>query len=256
MSKARQTEKMSKGCKRVDKMLSKLGSKKLEKGVPTPSVFALETPCRVLLAGSSGSGKTQWLIKYLATYGTKQFDLVLFCAPSASLIQPKLKVLKKAFGEFFVKIPCDNHQLNTSELDNQLTNAKTQGWHVAVVLDDLMLIARDKYISQLFISGRHSNISTFQLSQNILTGNKTARLNCSAYILFNFGQKREVTTLADQCTTTKSKAKDIGQAYEKIMKRSKHGCLILDMVGRSTKEWPSRARDTAMDVFIPELWDA
>ena len=62
--------------------------------------LALKVPCRMMLVGQTGSGKTLSLIDILCTKKWMSWDVVLWCAPKSSWSQPKLKLLRKTYGEF------------------------------------------------------------------------------------------------------------------------------------------------------------
>jgi hypothetical protein len=178
---------------------------------------------------------------------------VLWCAPTVSLQQSKLSVLKKVWGQFLVLIPCDG-KIDTGAIDGAIKAAKDKGYGpIAMVCDDLLGHARNPWLQAKFTFGRHQNVSTFTLCQAIFSGAKTSRLNCSAYVVFRFPLLREMAKFADEITTSREKSRQLTMAFSKIVARDPHGCLIVVLDSPSTAEFPSRVRDSRMDTFIPEL---
>lgn len=64
-----------------------------------------------------------------------------------------------------------------------------------IIFDDMVVERDQKVIEDLFIRGRKRNASLIYLSQSYFDIPKTIRLNCNYVILFNLGNKRELTEL-------------------------------------------------------------
>lgn len=220
----------------------------------TVSPYALPTPARIVIAGASGSGKTRAWIKYLCSYGVEQFDAVYWCSPTRSLSQGKLNVMKRCWKQYFVSIPSDEGQLNVELLDEHLNHAKTQDWEVLVVFDDLLGLQKHPRITDLYVSGRHSKISTCTIGQSIFGGNRTMRANASALWIFGLAERRQFAELAERLTSTKEKSRLLTRAYDNIQGRNDHGSILIVLNCPSTEKLPLRVRDTAVDCLIPELW--
>ena len=218
-----------------EKLLFKLGSK-------------------IDICGSSGSGKTYWLVNYL-TKVDDRFDSIIWITNELSAEQDLIKELKKKLGERFVlKVGLVQNQLELTELfkDNKDDKIRT-----AVVLDDLMM-EQGKWTSELFLAGRHLNLTIFQIVQSIFTGNKQARNmtnNVQYFVLFNFPDALSVAEKARRLTTNKKDRDMVVEAYKDAT--SKHGgCLIIDTItGQSGLEDANllRYRDTDMDVDYKNL---
>ena len=215
--------------------------------------FAFQTPFRAQIVGGSGSGKTWWLIDYLCTYGVKQFDQVIWVAPSRSLQQKGLEKLKKRWGKYITFV----EGLNTAEIDEAIEHGFGLGWETCVVLDDLLSESgKSKYLKDLFISGRHSKVSTIELLQAIFPpGARTHRLQTEYFVLFRFAAADEAKRLFQQVTTSAEEAGLLTKAYRKIIGRDPHQCLILDLKAPQKKDFPLRVRDTELDNLVPELWN-
>lgn len=218
-----------------EKLLFKLGSK-------------------IDICGSSGSGKTYWLVNYL-TKVDDRFDSIIWITNELSAEQELIKELKKKLGERFVlKVGLVQNQLELTELfkDNKYDKIKT-----AVVLDDLMM-EQGKWTSELFLAGRHLGLTIFQIVQSIFTGNKQARNmtnNVQYFVLFNFPDALSVAEKARRLTTNKKDRDQVVEAYKDATSKQ-GGCLIIDTItGQSGLEDANllRYRDTDMDVVYKNL---
>jgi RNA-binding protein YhbY len=209
---------------------------------------------KIDICGSSGSGKTYWLVNYL-TKVDDRFDSIIWITNELSAEQDLIKELKKKLGERFVlKVGLVQNQLELTELfkDNKDDKIRT-----AVVLDDLMM-EQGKWTSELFLAGRHLNLTIFQIVQSIFTGNKQARNmtnNVQYFVLFNFPDALSVAEKARRLTTNKKDRDMVVEAYKDATSKQ-GGCLIIDTItGQSGLEDASllRYRDTDMDVVYKNL---
>ena len=221
---------------------------------PNVSPYALPTPARIVIAGASGSGKTRAWIKYLCSYGVTQWDAVYWCSPTRSLSQGKLDVMKRCWKTFFVTVPCDDGQLNVELLDRHLDHAKGQSWEILVVFDDLLGLQKHPKITDLYVSGRHSKISTCTIGQSIFGGNRTMRANASAFWIFGLAERRQFAELAERLTSSKDRSKLMATAFDNIQSRNDHGSMLIVLNCPSSEKMPLRCRDTTPDCLIPELW--
>lgn len=188
-----------------------------------PSKLLWQHPFRAIVGGSSGCGKTFWLLRQLQNKDSP-FDKIIWCAPKYSLQQQKLKNFQHNMGDDKV-IFIDG--LNETEIEKHLDEYHQQHLQTAIILDDLMYEQND-YINNLFTSGRHKNASTIELCQRLFNSSKsrTNRLNTNYFILFPFGaDKSEFHTLARQINPLEYK-RIIEKYNESTNKR--YGCLIID----------------------------
>jgi hypothetical protein len=209
-------------------------------------------PSRIGIFGSSGSGKTHWLVKYLCSLGLSQYDQLLYVAPHGTLQQPKLKVLAQKWGPYCHFI----EGLDEAKIENLISEGfkATPPYQTMVILDDLMQeTSKSKYINSLWISGRHRNVSVCEMRQSIFAGsNRLARVNMEYYVLGKNGsQKDEAARLFAQITHNKRDREMLMTAYHKITNRSPPGFLIIDTVSPEAAEL--RVRDTDMKTIIPQL---
>jgi|TARA_R110000868_G_scaffold60915_2_gene185483 hypothetical protein len=218
-----------------EKLLFKLGSK-------------------IDICGSSGSGKTYWLVNYL-TKVDDRFDSIIWITNELSAEQDLIKELKKKLGDrFILKVGLVQNQ---QELTDMFKDNKDDKIRTAVVLDDLMM-EQGKWTSELFLAGRHLNLTIFQIVQSIFTGNKQARNmtnNVQYFVLFNFPDALSVAEKARRLTTNKKDRDQVVEAYKDATSKQ-GGCLIIDTItGQSGLEDANllRYRDTDMDIIYKNL---
>jgi hypothetical protein len=210
---------------------------------------------KINVCGSSGSGKTYWLANYLMNVDTR-FQQIIWITNELSAEQELIKTMKKKLGtKFVLKIGLTDED----GLKDDFFEAKDNKICTAVILDDLML-EQGKFTAELFIAGRHLNLTIFQLVQSIFTGSKQSRnmaQNVQYYILFTFPDKLSIVELARRLTTTKPDKEMVVSAWKDATSK-KGGCLILDLItGQSDLEDSKlmKYRDTKMDYVYKSLAD-
>lgn len=213
-----------------------------------------KTGSKIDICGSSGSGKTWWLVDYLTKVDLR-FDSIIWITNELSAEQDLIKELKKRLGEKFqlmVGLTSNQEELKDMFKDNKDDKIKT-----AVVLDDLMM-EQGKFTSELFLAGRHLDLTIFQIVQSIFTGNKQARNmsnNVQYFVLFNFPDALSVAEKARRLTTNKRDRDLVVEAYKDATSK-RGGCLIIDTItAQSGLEDANllRFRDTEMNLVYKNL---
>ena len=209
---------------------------------------------KINVCGSSGSGKTYWLVDYLTKIDNR-FDEVIWITNSLSAEQELIKDLKKKLGKKFVlKIGLleNEHELKEMFKENKDDKIKT-----AVILDDLMM-EQGKFTSELFLAGRHLNLTIFQIVQSIFSGNKQSRNmsnNVQYYVLFQFPDALSIVELARRLTTNKKDKEAVVEAWKDATSK-RGGCLIIDMITSQSGLDDSsllKYRDSEMNVVYKNL---
>ena len=223
-----------------------------ERKIRNKNKILWQHPFRAIVAGASGCGKTYWTLDKLQ-HKDSPFDSVLWCAPGYSLKQQKLKNFQHNMRGNVVFID----GLNQEEIQKNIEENEQQGNQTCIVLDDLMH-DENKFINNLFTSGRHQNCSIIELCQRLYANNKqrTNRLNTNYFILFPFGaDKSEFQTLARQINPLEYKR--IIEKYN-LCTDKEHGCLIIDanthtykMNGKNILKF----RDTEFDQVFEDMAD-
>jgi hypothetical protein len=209
---------------------------------------------KIDICGASGSGKTYWLVNYL-TKVDDRFDCIIWITNHLSAEQELIKDLQKKLGNrFILKVGLTE---NETELTEMFKENKEDKVSTAVILDDLMM-EQGKWTSELFLAGRHLNLTIFQIVQSIFTGNKQARNmtnNVQYFVLFQFPDALSVAEKARRLTTTKKDRDLVVEAYKDAISK-KGGCLIIDTItSQSGLEDADllRFRDTEMDIIYKNL---
>ena len=209
---------------------------------------------KINVCGSSGSGKTYWLTEYL-TKVDNRFDEIIWITNSLSAEQELIKDLKKKLGsKFILKIGLVE---NEGELKEMFKENKDDKIKTAVILDDLMM-EQGKFTSELFLAGRHLNLTIFQIVQSIFSGNKQSRNmsnNIQYYVLFQFPDALSIVELARRLTTNKKDKEAVVDAWKDATSK-RGGCLIIDMITSQSGLEEAKLlkyRDSEMNVVYKNL---
>ena len=182
-------------------------------------------PARIIIAGSSNSGKTQ-LTSNLALKYANKFDLTIICGTThhdleKSVINTRIKIFADIVNPF----------------DYVDEYNKSKG--LLYILDDCFLEAsQNRYVVDAFTKGRHSNISIIFITQNLFFSGKHARnisLNASHYILTKNRDIGQVELLGKQIFG-KNRAKDFGEIYKKALSLRNYGYLLIDIAVTTSEE--------------------
>ena len=209
-------------------------------------------PYRAVISGSSGTGKTLWIMNKLQ-HKDSPFDRVIWVAPEFSLSQEKMKNFKHNMGKKLSIVK----GLDTDKVDKYISDGFGKGLQQGIVIDDLMSEQND-WLNNLFTSGRHKNCSTIELTQRLFTGKhgRTNRLNTNYYVLFKFPDQSEFATLARQISPVHTKK--VVQAYNTITDKP-HGCFIIDTNYHKLNVPNNKLlkyRDTDLNMVVTDLIDA
>lgn len=179
--------------------LDKLCPKKKKKKV---NELAPDQPFRMLMVGSSNSGKTNVLIDLLLRYLV--YDKLYVY--TKHLHQSKYKALQniingiekneelKGVCDFPIAVYAENIKdiVPLEKMDEKKDNI--------IIFDDFITEKNQDKIIDMFIRGRHKNASVIYLTQSYWTTPKDIRLNCSQYLLFGSSNNKDMNMiLKDHC---------------------------------------------------------
>ena len=106
-------------------------------------------------------------------------------------------------------------------------------------MDDCFLEAiESKFVVNAFTKGRHENISTIFITQNLFFSGKFTRsiaLNCSHYILMHNRDLGQIEVLGRQLYG-KSKASNFVDVYKKALTVNIYGYLLIDLGPKTPPE--------------------
>lgn len=148
----------------------------------------LRHPFNMIIGGASGSGKTEWLAKFLLhrkSLITPAFSDVLYCY---GVYDNKVLEFERQGFSTHLGTPSEEH---IRQLPKPLL----------LVLDDLMMNAKSKFLDILFTRGSHHwNTSVVFITQNLFEPSiKTARNNAHYLVLLrNPSGRRQIRDLGCQ----------------------------------------------------------
>lgn len=177
-----------------------------------------KSPFKMLITGTSGAGKTNLVICMILKMIV--YDKIYIF--SRHLLQDKYKFLKqhleniesameKSIGHKINVLQKWNHTLDelpsVEDLDKEYRHL--------ILIDDFACCSKTQMtkISDLFIRGRHKNISTIFLTQLYFQTPRPIRLNTNYLAIFESYNRREITSL-----TTELGADLIKGKFQKIYK--------------------------------------
>ena len=208
---------------------------------------------KIDIAGASGSGKTYWLADYLMKVDNR-FDKIVWITNELSAEQQLIKDMQKHFKDKFeLIIGIENEQ----DMKDMFMNYNDMKKKVCAVFDDLMM-HQNKWMCEMFLAGRHLNLTIFQLIQSIFVGGKMSRNmtnNVQYFVLLSFPDVLSVCEKARRLTTNKQDKDLVVEAYKQCISK-KGGAFIIDTISNQSGLTDSnllKYRDTKMDICFPQL---
>jgi hypothetical protein len=142
--------------------------------------LAPQWPFRALIVGSSGSGKTNMVLDLILNH--IYYDKIYIYAKN--LDQPIYEFLEEFLNKAKDEGELIDYSIN-SELneDLKLDNFDNDG-QTLIIFDDFITEKDQHLISDLFVRGRHKNISTIYISQSYMDIPKLIRKNSNYLALY------------------------------------------------------------------------
>ena len=142
---------------------------------------------RMLIAGNSGSGKTN-LLYHMLMKPLVYYDQIYLYAKN--LEQQKYQDMIKKFNEISQSVGYDVLVCSNDDIvpvENLMDNTAQK----IVIFDDYVCDKNQKPLIDYFIRGRHKNCSVIYLSQSFYGTPKDIRLNCSHFCVYEFPSSNE-----------------------------------------------------------------
>jgi hypothetical protein len=173
-------------------------------------------PFNMIVGGASGSGKTEWVVKFVDAY--------------KSLVEPEINHLLYCYGVY-------NSNVLTMEMKGVETHfglpseriIRERQKPLLLILDDLMMEAKSEFMDLLFTRGSHHwGVSIIFITQNLFEKSlKTARNNAHYIVLLrNPSGQLQIRNLGTQLFP-----RNLAYFMEsyKDATRSNFGYLLIDM---------------------------
>ena len=186
------------------------------------------SPARIIVAGFSGSGKTHIVCKIIEKYNDT-FQKIIICGVPRHPLQ-----LHKAISH---KVSVYSNIINPLGEEEEEEGDTSGSKQTLFILDDIFIDAvNSKYVVNAFTKGRHSNLSTILITQNLFFSGKYARnisLNATHYLLLKQRDMNQIECLGRQIYGNK-RSKDFLQIYQTAIKRQPYGYLLVDLSVKTT----------------------
>jgi len=182
----------------------------------------IELPCRVLVCGGSGTGKTSWLLNFLArcndTFG-HIYIVYKASEPLYEFLEKKIGGKNITFYTSLAKLPQPNE---LGRKDQQQL----------IVFDD-QIAESDKahqIVKEYMLRGRKvgAGVSTIYLSQSYFKIPKFCRLQATHLILFKLSSSRDMAMIMKECSLGVDK-EELAQIYKDATK-NKFSFLKVDLM--------------------------
>ena len=166
-------------------------------------------PFRACLIGSSGSGKTNFAVNLITRY----FKVDKLYIVSKHLEQPKMRFIVDYYRKIEEKTnkKCKTLdfkilELFTNDLD-ELPYAEEMNSDLnnIVCFDDCMLERDQSKIIDMYIKGRHSNVTVINIVQSFYQTPRAIRLNTSLFCLFNIPSQTDIVRIHSEVSPDISK---------------------------------------------------
>ena len=179
------------------------------------------SPARFIVSGFSGSGKTNLVTKIVTKYHDA-FEKIIVCGVPKHPLQLQSCVANKVTVHSNIIDP-----LGDDDDDDIPSNKQT-----LFILDDIFIDAvQSKYVVDAFTKGRHANLSTILITQNLFFSGKYARnisLNATHYLLLRQRDLNQIECLGRQIYGNR-RSKDFLEIYKAAIKKQSYGYLLVDL---------------------------
>lgn len=182
---------------------------------PNYANHGIKIPFRMLIVGSSGSGKTNTLLELIKRMNNTFEDIIICCKAKC---EPLYEFLAS-------KIPIKFYE--NGEIPD-INDFKTGTKQTLIVFDDLVLMKDQSRIAEFFIRSRKYNMSCIYLSQSYYKTPKVIRININYLILKKLPSTRDLRMVLGE-NSIGLNLKELTLIYQNIIKNNKFDFLLFDL---------------------------
>lgn len=177
---------------------------------PNYTKLYIAHPFRMLIVGSSGSGKTNIALEILRRM-SDTFDRVILCVKTAD--EPLYQYLQSRLKDLLIIY--EGGKVPTPKEVQEMCSPKEQ---ILLIFDDLVNERKQDNIVEWYIRGRKicKGVSMMYLTQSYFKTPKTIRLQCNVIILKKVANMRDVRLLCSDYDIGKSK-EQLTKMYEQCI---------------------------------------
>lgn len=209
-------------------------------------------PCRILVAGASGTAKSSIVLSLFVEHKHSPFDRTIWISNNKSLSQSKVGEVKSKMGDKMLIVI----GLDEDIIGKLMEDGFNKGLQQLIVFDDL-LNERDKTImDDCFTSARHHNCSCCEITQRVFSGGgRTRRLQCNYFIITTFGDDTEPKMLINNLVGN-NLCNRVMDAYKQSVQQ---GGASFFMIDNKCKTLPNpthkkmRFRCNTLDQIFPDI---
>ena len=198
----------------------KIPSKYLTKSHnPNFKVHGIKVPFRMLIVGSSGSGKTQTLLNLIHNMGNTFNDIYII---TKNKQEPLYEYLEDKLGDKGLTVVEGID--NAPDLDKDI-NKKDQ---TLIIMDDLVLERNQRHLEEFFLRARKQNCSLVYISQSYFAVPQMIRKNLTYLIIKQLANLPDLFRILREYSLGVDK-KQLMKIYEDATKDNKQDFLLVDL---------------------------
>ena len=187
----------------------------------------INVPFRLLVVGSSGSGKTNVVINLINIMSC--FSKIYLFAKNTSeplwawFIDKMIQLSRRAKRELLVVSNDVSDMPNIDEVDENENNL--------FIFDDQITeaVSKQKAISELFIRGRKQNASAIYISQSYFDVPKLIRKNCDYIIIKKINTIRDLRSIIKEYNLSDITPEKLLEVYKSIVSKGMTRFLMIDL---------------------------
>jgi GTPase SAR1 family protein len=182
---------------------------------PNFQLHGIKIPFRMLIVGSSGSGKTNTLLELIKRMNDT-FEQIIICCKAKC--EPLYDFLSS-------KLPIQFHENGDIPNINDFKDGLKQ---TLIIFDDLVLMKDQSKIAEFFIRSRKYNMSCIYLSQSYYKTPKVIRININYLILKKLPSSRDLKMVLNE-NSIGINLKELTAIYNEIITNNKFDFILIDL---------------------------